>query len=605
MCGIVGYIGERDCAQVLLDGLGKLEYRGYDSSGVSIFENGEIKTVKSKGRLSDLKDKLRKTGCPKGKCGIGHTRWATHGEPSDLNSHPHSNGKIALVHNGIIENHAQIKEILQARGYVFHTQTDTETIVNLLDSNYSGDPLQAIALTLPLLKGSYALGILFYDHPDQLFAVRKDSPLIAAVGEHENLIASDVPAILRYTKKYYLLEEGEIATLTEDDIVFTRVSGARVVKEIQIADWDVEAAQKGGYPHFMLKEIHEEPEALRRALKPRFENGELELKLKESTEKALATCTKIKIVACGTALNAGMVGQSLIEQLARVPAEIQIASEFRYNDPILDSSSLVLIISQSGETADSLASLRLARAKGAATLAIVNVLGSSIAREADDVLYTWAGPEIAVASTKAYSVQVAILSLLAFELAYKRGKIDLQKRDELCRELCRMPEFVEKVFTEELECKRLAALQMNTRSLFYMGRGIDYALCAEGSLKFKEISYIHSDAYAAGELKHGTISLVCSGVNVMALSTQRRLWEKMSSNIREVKARGGEVIIVCQEGSDQEGLADQLLTIPAMPDMFTAIPTMTLLQLFAYYTSVLRGNDVDRPRNLAKSVTVE
>ncbi len=605
MCGIVGYIGTRDCANVLLEGLSMLEYRGYDSAGVSIFEGDCVRTIKSQGRLADLKAKMEKEGIPAGHCGIGHTRWATHGVPSDVNSHPHCGNKVSVVHNGIIENYTEIKEFLLSKGYSFDSQTDTETVAKLLNYNYQGDPFAAIQNTLRQIRGSYALGILFYDCPDKLFAVRKESPLIVGLGEGENFIASDIPAILKYTRNYYLLEENEVATLTKEGITVCDLDGAPIQKELLTATWDIAAAEKGGFPHFMLKEIFEQPAALQNTVSPRVKDGHIDLAI-PLTESQLAGFKQIHIVACGTAMHAGIVGKYLIEKLARTPVNVDVASEFRYRDPILDKDDLVVIISQSGETADTLAAMRLAKQRGAHTLAVVNVVGSSIAREADSVLYTWAGPEIAVASTKAYTVQLSIMYLLAFKLAACKGTIDAVQEADYVAQLCAIPQLLEKVLETSSRYEVLAKQYMHAEDMFFIGRGLDYALSQEGSLKLKEISYIHSEAYAAGELKHGTISLITDNMPVIALGTQQRLLEKMVSNIKEVKARGANVLFICYEGYEgADEFADNVIYLPLSSDIFAPLASIIPLQLFAYYISSLKGCDVDKPRNLAKSVTVE
>ncbi len=607
MCGIVGYIGYRESADVLIDGLRKLEYRGYDSAGIAVMQENQIRMAKAKGRLDDLEKKLEITGKPTGVCGIGHTRWATHGEPSDVNSHPHGDEKIAIVHNGIIENYQQLKEYLQEKGYQFESETDTEVVAKLLHYYYQGNPVEAIHKVIERIKGSYALGILFRDFPDRLYAVRCESPLIVGRGENENFIASDIPAILKYTRDYYLLEENEIAVLRQNEIEILNMDSEPVQKELLRATWDVEAAEKGGYPHFMLKEIYEQPEAVYKTVHPRLgEDGLPDLGLPSLNDTALREIEKVHIVACGTAMHAGMIGKNLIEQLARIPVEVEIASEFRYKNPILRPKELAVIISQSGETADTLAALRLAKQRGLHTLAIVNVVGSSIAREADSVLYTWAGPEIAVASTKAYSVQVSVMYLLAFRMALAKSTQTQEQIRQMCTTLAALPEKMKEVLQRAEDCQYFASQFQNTRDLFFIGRGVDYALSLEGSLKLKEISYIHSEAYAAGELKHGTISLITDGVPVVALATQQALYEKMVSNIKEVLTRGAKVLLVCgQDAPAEKELAEFILRIPDVEDLFKPLLTVIPLQLFAYYTAVLRGCDVDKPRNLAKSVTVE
>ena len=606
MCGIVGYVGDRDCADVLVDALSKLEYRGYDSAGIAVVEKGVIKVEKCKGRLANLVDKMAVDGKPQGHCGIGHTRWATHGEPSDINSHPHGNKRVSIVHNGIIENYKQIKDFLIEEGYSFVSETDTETVAKLLDYYYVDDPVDTIIKVLSEIKGSYALGIMFRDYPDTVFAVRKECPLIVGVGENENFLASDVPAIIKYTRDYYLLEANEIAVVKKDSVQIYDMHKEPVHKEINTADWDVDAAEKGGYEHFMLKEIHEQPAAVRDTVSPRIINGMPDLSQDGVDMQKLKDYRQIFIVACGTAMHAGMVGKYVIEKLARKPVIVDIASEFRYRDPIITKDDLMIVISQSGETADTMAVLRLAKEVGAATLAVVNVGGSSIAREADMVIYTHAGPEISVASTKAYMVQISVMYLLAFELAYANGTIDKERCMELTAQLGQMPDIIRETLELKDTCSFVASKLVNAESLLYIGRGLDYALSMEGSLKLKEISYIHSESYAAGELKHGTISLITEGMPVIAVATQKKLIEKTVSNIREVKARGAMVILICDNSIEVgEGVADYIIRLPQTDEQLMPMAAAAPLQLIAYYTSVLKGNDVDKPRNLAKSVTVE
>lgn len=607
MCGIVGYAGPRDCTDVLISALSKLEYRGYDSAGIAVFENGKIAVEKTKGRLKDLEDKMAREHRPVGHCGIGHTRWATHGEPSDINSHPHGNKRVSIVHNGIIENYIKLKAFLTEKGYEFISDTDTEIVAKLLDYYYNGNPVETIARVISEIEGSYALGIIFSDFQDKVFAVRKDSPLIIGVGQGENFIASDVTAVLKYTKDYYLLEQDEIVAISPAQVEITDIHGCRIEKELQHATWDEEAAEKGGYEHFMLKEIHEQPTALKTTITPRIMEHMPFLEECGITTEMLNHFHKIYIVACGTAMHAGMVGKYVIEKLARVEVTVDIASEFRYCDPVLSEDDLVILISQSGETADTRAVLRLAKENHATTLAIVNVKGSSIARESDFVVYTHAGPEISVASTKAYMVQLSIMYLFAFQLAYAKGKITEERCRELTKLLEEMPELVEKTLGTQAECQYIASKLVNADSLLYIGRGLDYALSMEGSLKLKEISYIHSESYAAGELKHGTISLITQAMNVIAVATQDNLFDKTISNVKEAKARGAKVTLVCKEGIEMTGdVADYIVHVPAAADdILMPIVTVVPLQLIAYYTSVLRGCDVDKPRNLAKSVTVE
>jgi len=606
MCGIVGYVGKRSAQDVLLDGLEKLEYRGYDSAGVALAQEGGIRVVKSKGRLDALRQKLAVQALAESSCGIGHTRWATHGEPSDVNSHPHSTPRVSIVHNGIIENYGALKERLAARGYTFESETDTEVLVKLIDSCYHGEPLQALHEALGMVRGSYALAVLFKDFPDTIFAVKKESPLIVGWGEGENFVASDIPALLKYTRDYSVLEEGDLAVVTAQGIRFYNAFGEPVERQRLTADWDQEAAEKGGYPHFMLKEINEQPAAITATVSPRVEDGLPDLRIPELTDERLRSIGTVHLVACGTAMHAGMVGKVAIETLARVPAEVDIASEFRYRDPILNKDDLVIIISQSGETSDTLAALKLAKSRGVPVLAIVNVVGSSIARAADYVLYTYAGPEIAVASTKAYVVQMCVLYLFALRLAYARGKLEEAETKRLTAELLRAGEVIKPRLDDCEQIKYLASRFVNTQSCFFIGRGFDYALSLEGSLKLKEISYVHSDAYAAGELKHGTISLITDGVPVIALATQKQVYEKTISNARETKSRGARVILFTTKDTVvPEGVADYIVRLDEYEDLLMPLQLIVPLQLFAYYMAVLRGCDVDKPRNLAKSVTVE
>ena len=609
MCGIVGYVGARCAQNVLLDGLTKLEYRGYDSAGLALAVEGGIRVIKSKGRLTALRAKLEQAtaaGLPAAHCGIGHTRWATHGEPSDVNSHPHSTPYVSIVHNGIIENYGALKAVLEAKGYTFVSETDTEVLVKLIDSCYHGEPLRALTEALARVRGSYALAVLFRDWPDTLFAVRRESPLIVGYGQGENFLASDIPAILKYTRSYSVLEEGDMVVCKADSVTFYDEFGRPVQREKLTADWDVEAAEKGGYPHFMLKEINEQPAAITATISPRIEDGLPDLRIPELTDQRLAAIKRVHLVACGTAMHAGMVGKTAIEKLARLPAEVDIASEFRYRDPILDPEDLVVIISQSGETSDTLAALKLAKSRGVPVLAIVNVVGSSIARAADYVMYTYAGPEIAVASTKAYMVQMCVLYLFALRLAYARGKLSEAETRRYTAELQRAPEVVKPRLDDCEYIKYLASLFVNTQSCFFIGRGFDYALSLEGSLKLKEISYVHSDAYAAGELKHGTISLVTDGVPVIALATQHAVYEKTISNAKETKSRGAKVLLfTTKDAVVPDGVADYVVRLDEYEDVFMPLQLIVPLQLFAYYMAVLRGCDVDKPRNLAKSVTVE
>ena len=587
MCGIVGYVGMRSAQQVLLDGLEKLEYRGYDSAGVALTQRDGIRVVKSKGRLSTLRSKLEELALPQSSCGIGHTRWATHGEPSDVNSHPHSTPRVSIVHNGIIENYGALKERLIAKGYTFASETDTEVLVKLIDSCYQGEPLQALQAALAKVRGSYALAVLFKDYPDTIFAVKRESPLIVGWGEGENFVASDIPALLKYTRSYSVLEEGDMAVCTAQGIRFYNEFGEAVEREKLTADWDMEAAEKGGYPHFMLKEINEEPAAITATVSPRVENGLPELRIPELTDEKLRSIGTVHLVGCGTAMHAGMVGKTAIEALARVPAEVDIAS-------------------QSGETSDTLAALKLAKSRGVPVLAIVNVVGSSIARAADYVMYTYAGPEIAVASTKAYMVQLCVLYLFALRLAYARGQLTEEKTKYYTAQLLHAPEVIKSRLADCEQIKYLASRYVNTQSCFFIGRGFDYALSLEGSLKLKEISYVHSDAYAAGELKHGTISLITDGVPVIALATQKNVYEKTISNAKETRSRGARVLLFTTKDAEvPEGVATEVIRLDEYDDILMPLQLIVPLQLFAYYMAVLRGCDVDKPRNLAKSVTVE
>ena len=606
MCGIVGYVGKRNAQNVLLDGLEKLEYRGYDSAGVALALEGGIRVVKSKGRLAELRKKLEIQALAESRCGIGHTRWATHGEPSDVNSHPHSTPRVSIVHNGIIENYGILKERLMAKGYTFESETDTEVLVKLIDNCYEGEPLKALHEALGMVRGSYALAVLFKDFPDTVFAVKRESPLIVGWGEGENFVASDIPALLKYTRKYSVLEEGDLAVVTAGSIQFYNEFAEPVEREVLTADWDMEAAEKGGYPHFMLKEINEQPAAITATVSPRVENGLPDLRIPELSDEVLRGIGTIHLVACGTAMHAGMVGKAAIEALARVPAEVDIASEFRYRNPILRPNDLVIIISQSGETSDTLAALKLAKSRGVPVLAIVNVVGSSIARAADHVLYTYAGPEIAVASTKAYMVQMCVLYLFAFRLALARGEQTEAEIRRLTAELLRASEVIKPRLADCEQIKYLASRFVNTQSCFFIGRGFDYSLSLEGSLKLKEISYVHSDAYAAGELKHGTISLITEGVPVIALATQKQVYEKTISNAKETKSRGAKVLLfTTKDAVVPEGVADYVVRLDDYDDLLMPLQLIVPLQLFAYYMAVLRGCDVDKPRNLAKSVTVE
>lgn len=607
MCGIVGYIGQNEAAPVLIKGLKKLEYRGYDSAGIAVFGDG-IHVVKTKGRLADLDAKVQAMGGVEGQVGIGHTRWATHGAPSDVNSHPHTsmNGRISVVHNGIIENYLQLKAELEEKGYVFASETDTEVVAQLFDYYYDGDMVDTLIRVIGRIRGSYALGILCNEKPDEIVAVRKDSPMLVGIGKNENFIASDIPALLEYTKDYYLLNDNEIVVLKKDSITILDLDKNEIKKDIYNVTWDISAAEKGGYDYFMMKEIMEQPKAFKATISPRIVDGEIKLDNIKYTDEDIRNINRIHIIACGSAWHAAIVGKYVIEDYARIPVEVDLASEFRYRNPILDKNDICIIISQSGETADTLAALREAKRQGIRILAIVNVVGSSIARESDDVLYTWAGPEIAVATTKGYSTQVALMYLLAMKFGQARGHLSAEEVKKLTAELELVPGYIEKLLTMDEELKELAKAHAHANDVFVIGRGIDYAVALEGSLKLKEISYIHSEAYAAGELKHGTISLIEEGTLVVAIATQDPLYEKLVSNVKEVKARGAYVVAIAKEGNTEIAeVADKVIYIPQINDKFTASLNVIPMQIFSYYVAIERGCDVDMPRNLAKSVTVE
>ena len=608
MCGIVGYIGTCQAAPVLLDGLSKLEYRGYDSAGIAVYDGNKIQMQKAMGRLKVLEEMTQNGATLPGTVGIGHTRWATHGAPSDLNAHPHVNKdhSIVVVHNGIIENYLKLKKKLMSKGYEFLSETDTEVIAHMLDYYYNGDPLATITKVMHRMEGSYALGILFRDHPDEVYAVRKDSPLIVGTSKSGNLIASDVPAVLKYTRDVYFLENEEIVKLTRDGLHFYNIDEEELEKEATHIDWDMNAAEKGGYEHFMLKEMHEQPKAVKDTLTPRIKNGDVVIEELGMTDEEIRAIRKIFIVACGSAYHTGVTAKYVFEKLARIPVEVDLASEFRYRDPILQENTLVVIVSQSGETADTLAALRLAKEKGVRTLGIVNVVGSSIAREADNVMYTWAGPEIAVATTKAYSTQLIAQYLLAMKFAKVRGTVSQNDFDAMIQSLERLPEQISLLLSHKENVQRFANRYLAAEHVFFIGRGIDYAISMEGSLKLKEISYIHSEAYAAGELKHGTISLIEDGRLVVAVLTQPELYKKTISNIQEVKTRGAFVMAVTTVGNTEvEKVADYVVYLPETNPIFANSLAIIPLQLFGYYVSIGRGLDVDKPRNLAKSVTVE
>lgn len=608
MCGIVGYIGKEQASKVILDGLAKLEYRGYDSAGMAIFDGSKINITKSVGRLKVLDELTHGGETMPGNVGIGHTRWATHGVPNDVNSHPHFNTKetITVVHNGIIENYIPLKNKLIKKGYEFISDTDTEVIAQLLDYYYKGNPLEAITKVLHRVEGSYAFGIMFADCPDEIFAVRKGSPLIVGQNEDGAFIASDVPAILKYTRTVYFVEEQEVACLKANEIKFYTVDEEEIEKESVHIDWDANAAEKGGYEHFMLKEMYEQPKTVRDTLSPRIKNNHIDIEELNMTDDEIRAIKKIHIVACGSAYHTGVTGKYVIEGLARIPVEVDVASEFRYRDPVLEEGGMVIVISQSGETADTLAALREAKERGFKVLGIVNVVGSSIAREADNVMYTWAGPEISVATTKAYSAQLVALYLLAIKMAEVRGKLTETEVCNMIEDLKKLPDQIELLLNNKERIQRFANRYIGAKDIFFIGRGIDYSISLEGSLKLKEISYIHSEAYAAGELKHGTISLIEEGTLVAAVSTQKELYQKTISNMVEVKSRGAFVLAVTNEGNyDIEKAADYIIYIPETNKYFTNSLAIIPLQLFAYYVSVGKGCDVDKPRNLAKSVTVE
>ena len=608
MCGIVGYTGENQAAPILLDGLEKLEYRGYDSAGLAVYNGREIEVVKAKGRLQALRQLTNDGLAMEGTVGIGHTRWATHGEPSVVNSHPHFNAdkSIAVVHNGIIENYQPLRDRMIRKGYEFVSQTDTEVLAHMLDYYYKGDPLEAISKVLTRVEGSYALGILFKNHPGKLYAVRKDSPLIVGMAEDGCFIASDVPAVLKYTRNVYFIDNMEIVCLDKDSAHFYNLDQEEIEKEMSVVEWDLEAAEKGGYEHFMLKEIYEQPKAVRDTINPRIQGDQLVIDELQMTEEEIRSLKKITIVACGSAYHTGVTAKYVMEGLARIPVEVDLASEYRYRNPIMEENSLVIIVSQSGETADSLAALRESKKRGVKVLGIVNVVGSSIAREADNVMYTWAGPEISVATTKAYSTQLAAFYLLSLYFAKIRGTISEEACGQLVHELKELPEKIQSVLGDKERIQWFASKFSASHDIFFIGRGLDYATSLEGSLKLKEISYIHSEAYAAGELKHGTISLIEKGILVAAVVTQPELYDKMVSNIVEVKSRGAYIMALTNYGNyAMEDTADFTVYVPKTSHWFTASLAVIPLQLFAYYVSLSKGLDVDKPRNLAKSVTVE
>ena len=612
MCGIVGFTGNHQAAPILLDGLSKLEYRGYDSAGIAVRDGeGETTVIKAKGRLRGLAEKTNGGESVPGTCGIGHTRWATHGEPSENNAHPHvsDDGNIVAVHNGIIENYQELKDKLTRKGYTFYSETDTEVAVKLIDyyyKKYEGTPVDAINHSMVRIRGSYALAIMFRDYPEEIYVARKDSPMILGVGDGESFIASDVPAILKYTRNVYYIGNLEMAKVSKEEITFYNLDGEEIQKKMKTVDWDAEAAEKAGYEHFMMKEIHEQPRAVKDTLNSVLKDGKIDLTDIGLAEEDIRRTSQIYIVACGSAYHVGMVAQYVIEDLVKIPVRVELASEFRYRKPILDPNGLVIIISQSGETADSLAALRETKAQGIRTLGIVNVVGSSIAREADKVFYTLAGPEISVATTKAYSTQLMASYILAIQFAKVKNTITEEQYENYIAELQAIPEKIEKIIEDKERIQWFAAKQANAKDAFFVGRGIDYAICMEGSLKMKEISYVHSEAYAAGELKHGTISLIEDGTLVIGVLTQPELYEKTISNMVECKSRGAYLMGLTTYGNYSiEDTADFVVYIPKTDEHFEASLAVIPLQLMGYYVSVAKGLDVDKPRNLAKSVTVE
>ena len=610
MCGIVGFIGEQEAAPILLEGLARMEYRGYDSAGLAVLDTGKgLQVVKAKGRLKVLNEKVDGGKKMFGTVGVGHTRWATHGEPSDANSHPllSDSGRIAVVHNGIIENYMEIKEFLQEKGVVFHSDTDTEVVAQLLDYYYRGDILDAVQKVLHRIEGSYGLGIICSEHPEQLIAARKDSPLVLGYGDGFNMMASDVTALIKYTRDVSYMENGEIAVLTRQGIQVYNILLEPVEKEHSTVDWDISDAEKGGYEHFMFKEIMEQPEAIRKTITPRIKDDRVVLDDIDLSADYVKNISKFYIIACGSSYHVGMVGKYVLEKMLRKPVEVALASEFRYCSPIVDKNTLVIVISQSGETLDTMEALREAKRLGGRTLAIVNVVGSSIAKEADDVIYTWAGPEIAVATTKAYSTQLAVLDLLCLYLADLLGSIAPEEYTEILTELTRIPDKLKEVLEQKERIQQYASQFFNHDSIFFIGRNLDYAIGLEASLKLKEISYIHSEAYAAGELKHGTISLIEQGTLVIALATYGQLFDKAVSNMIEVQSRGATVLGLT-DTTHEEALgkhADAIITVPETHPLLMPSLAVVPMQLFAYYVALARGCDIDKPRNLAKSVTVE
>lgn len=609
MCGIIGYVGKNNCTEYILDGLKHLQYRGYDSSGIAIFNSEDnIKILKKCGKINDLINCIKSSLPLKGLCGIGHTRWATHGQPNDVNAHPHKQNNVTLVHNGIIENYEELKELLKNKGYKFKTQTDTEVLAAIIDyfyANSASDPIKAIKKAAKTLNGSYAVGIMFKNIKNTIYATRKDSPLLIGIGNGEYFLASDITAFIKHTNKYIVLEQGEIAILKKDNVKIVDFNGNNILKNTLTANWDIHAAEKNGFPHFMLKEIFEQPESIKNCINSRVTDNNITLEIENINDKTLKSFSKIYIVACGTAMHAGLVGKYIIEKLARIPVTVEIASEFRYKNPILKKNNLVIVISQSGETADSLASLELAKKNKIFTLAIVNVVGSSIARLADSVIYTWAGPEISVASTKAFSVQMAALYMLALKLCKLKNTVEYDI-SKYCKALKQVPYVAENMLKLNDKILDIAKLFYKSQNMFFIGRGIDYYLALESSLKLKEISYIHSEAYAAGELKHGSIALIENNTPVVAIATQENLYAKTISNAKEALARGAKLFLICnEENKIDKSLTNIIIKIPKTLDIFTPFYAIIPMQLFAYHVANLKGCNVDEPRNLAKSVTVE
>jgi len=608
MCGIVGYFGKKQASPILMAGLSKLEYRGYDSAGIAIIDDGVLKITKCKGRLENLEAQLLEHPL-KGNMGIGHTRWATHGKPSDENSHPHTNESetISVVHNGIIENYIHLREWLMAKGYNFTSETDSEVIPHLIDFYYNGDIVEAVMKTVTKMEGSYAIAVVTSNEPDKIVAVRKDSPLIVGLGKDEFFVASDIPAVLNYTREVYLLEDKEFVVISNEGIKLLDAEGRTINKEVFHVTWDAEAAEKGGYEHFMLKEIHEQPKAIRDTMTSRIVLGKpITLDDINITKEQIKNLNKIYIVACGTAYHAGVVGKYVIEKLARIPVELDIASEFKYRDPIMDKNTLMIVISQSGETADTMSALRLAKSKGARVIAVTNVVGSAASREADDVLYTWAGPEIAVASTKAYVTQLIAMYIIALFFAQNKETLSNDQIEEIKTAMMELPEKAEQVLKNKETVQKFTAKTYMHKDMFFIGRGLDYAVALEGSLKLKEISYIHSDAYPAGELKHGPIALMEEGTIVIALATQEEVFDKTVSNIKEITTRGAKVFAFAPEGHTEiEKSVFSVTYIPKVMDILAPVISVIPLQLLSYYMAIQKGCDVDKPRNLAKSVTVE